>query len=156
MCEIKTVMRIGSKITVRIALWRGFHLDHASTEIGQQGRGVRTGNKGRALNNGNVLQGLDRHETFLQARRGSEVTARDQPFCADRYRSQDHRGCVSWLVRLHVPSLDGNVNAVALGIVKSDFSKRNAARAGSTAAGPGLFGAIADLLKIIYVEPEMV
>src|SRR5918994_1939769 len=88
MCEIKTVMRIGSKITVRIALWRRFDLDHASTEIGQQGRGVRAGNKGRALKNRNVLQGLDRHETFFQTRRGSEVTARDQPFCADRYRSK--------------------------------------------------------------------
>ena len=58
-------MRIGSKITVRIALRRGFYLDHASPEIGQQGRGVRTGNKGCTLKDGNVLQGLDRHETFL-------------------------------------------------------------------------------------------
>src|SRR5687767_15626316 len=87
MREIETVMRIGRKIPVRIPLWRRFDLDNASTEVSQQRRSVRTSNKGRALKNRNVLQGLDRHETFLQTWRGSEVTARDQPFCADRYRS---------------------------------------------------------------------
>src|SRR5687768_3184099 len=157
MREIETVMRIGSKITVRIPSWRRFDLDNASTEVSQQGRSVRSSNKGRALKNGNVLQGLDRHETFLSkvARfggdgAGSAILRRSIPL------SKNHRGSVSRLVRLHVPSLDGNVNAVAFRIVKSHFSKRNAAGAGSAAASPGLFGAIADLLEVIYVETEMI
>jgi hypothetical protein len=67
MREIETVMRIGSKIAIRIALWRRFDLDDSRAQVSQQGRSVWTGNKRGALDNGKVLQGVDGHEELSLA-----------------------------------------------------------------------------------------
>jgi hypothetical protein len=64
MCKVETEVRVRREIAVRVSLrWR-FDLDNARAQVRKQRRRVRTGDKGRALNHGDMVENLYRHDNL--------------------------------------------------------------------------------------------
>ncbi len=62
MREVKAKDWIGREVTIRIAVGRRLDLDHASAEIGQERGRIRTRDKSRAFDDGDMVENFNRHE----------------------------------------------------------------------------------------------
>jgi len=56
MSEVETEERVRREIAIRVAIRRRLDLDHARTEIRQQGGGVGTGNERRTFDHSEIFK----------------------------------------------------------------------------------------------------